>query len=381
MTSRETIIKGRRIHFTGSADEGVDHCRLKYGHQLVKELAKRLLWEGAGLVGTVGSEPLHNSGLPLIFDWTLLEAFVECANRGTINWPETQGSPLVVVGLPKWKSKIPKSRKILWKQAVSTDYMQIYQVKSGLGIGGVLREHQADFGDILVAMGGGPGVMHLADLYMTDRKPIVPLDIPLKTGKLGAAEELSIRAMEDPKLLRYKPLEKAATAYSKLSLKCELQNINEFAEQFLDFLQNMPKPKAFYIRVLNRKVPEFKDVEQFFRNVVDPLIREAGYERFQSGLDTSEEPFLNVEIFKSLVFSSLVIADLTSLRLNCFVELGYALGLPKRVIITAQEGTNLPFDTAAMPCHFWSKELSDNRRKEAFKEFMKKNIDRRPIAN
>ena len=33
--------------------------------------------------------------------------------------------------------------------------------------------------------------------------------------------------------------------------------------------------------------------------------------------------------------------------------MGYAEGLPKRVIVTAYEGTELPFDVKDMPTLFW----------------------------
>ena len=107
----------------------------------------------------------------------------------------------------------------------------------------------------------------------------------------------------------------------------------------------------------------------------------AGYERFEIGTDASREPFLNVEIFETLYVSSLVITDLTGLRQNCLLELGYALGLGKRAILTAREGTKLPFDSAAIPCHFWSEKQSDEKRRMEFEDFMKKNINRRTLVS
>ena len=46
--------------------------------------------------------------------------------------------------------------------------------------------------------------------------------------------------------------------------------------------------------------------------------------------------------------------DLTDLRPNVFYELGYADGLGKKVIATAKEGTDLPFDVKDIPTIFWS---------------------------
>lgn len=51
--------------------------------------------------------------------------------------------------------------------------------------------------------------------------------------------------------------------------------------------------------------------------------------------------------------SAFVIADLTDLRPNVLFEVGYAIGLDKPVILTAQKDTDLPFDVRDMPTIFW----------------------------
>jgi len=375
-------IAGRRIHFAGSADLDVAPSRLKYFQKLVKHLAKRAITEGGGLIVTVGTEPVHQNehDLPLIFDWTLLEAFDECRNLKLLDWPETQGLPVIAVGLPKWRERMPDNRKPLWKRVISAKKIQLVQIRSELSVGGVLREMQATFGDILVVAGGGPGVEHLADLYMTNRKPVIPLDIQLKPTKPGAAERLSTLAMESPdRFFEYKPPEHAAAAFSTLSFKDQLPNVEDFEKRFFDFLYHLPRPRAFFARLLNKNLEEFDEVEKFFRDVVDHVVKNAGYERFEMGKEASKEPFLNVEIFQAIYGSSLVIVDLTDLRPDCLTELGYALGLRKKVIVTAQKGTRLPFDSASFPCHFWSLKDTDDQRRTDLQEFMSKNINRRPI--
>jgi len=377
-------IRGRRIHFAGSADLKIQPSRLNYAHNLVRQLAKNILSQGGGLIVTVGAEPLHEDepSMSLILDWTLLEALDECQKTGIVNWPEAQGLPVVAVGLPKWRDKVPENRKSLWDKVISSRNVELVQIRSGLSVGGVLREQQAALGDILVAVGGGPGVEHLAELYMSNRKPVIPLDLPLKRTKPGAAEILSTQVMENPqRFFEYCPDEEATAAYSMLSLKDQLQDIEEFDGRFFDFLSHLPRPRAFFVRLLDRRSPSFDAVENFFRNVIEPVVRDAEYTRFEMGTNATREPFLNVEIFQTLHYSSLVIADLTDLRPNCFMELGYALGLSKKVIVTAQEGTKLPFDSSSIPCHFWSQKLTDSERKKNFEEFMKKSINRRPLVS
>jgi len=375
-------IRGRRVHFAGRADDGTNPRMLQSFLSLLKRLSKRILAEGGGLVVGLGDEPRHKEDptLSLIFDWVLLEAFDEYKDSVCSNWPDTRGLPIVAVGLSTWKDKMPADRKALWDDVIQSGRVELVQVESGLSVGGVLREKQAALGDILVAAGGGPGVEHLADLYASSRKPVIPLDIQIKTKSIGSAVKLSTLATQKPeRFFDYEPLERAAAAYSMLSMKDRVPPEEEFEERFFGFLCGLAKPKAFFVRLLDRKADEFKDVERFFRHVVNPVIEDEGYQRFEMMRDSTRETFMNVEIFQTLLASALVVVDLTGLRPNCFTELGYALGLKKKVIITARERTSVPFDTNAFPCYFYSPEMKPGRCREGLQEFIRIHINRKPI--
>jgi nucleoside 2-deoxyribosyltransferase len=68
--------------------------------------------------------------------------------------------------------------------------------------------------------------------------------------------------------------------------------------------------------------------------------------------ENTEDRILS-EILKSIDRSAFVIVDLTDLRPNVLYEFGYATGLKKRIIVTAKEGTELPFDVKDVPTIFW----------------------------
>jgi hypothetical protein len=136
---------------------------------------------------------------------------------------------------------------------------------------------------------------------------------------------------------------------------------------------------VFYVRLLNSGHAKFKIVESFFRDVVDPVVNEAGMRRVEIGTDDSDYAFINVGIFENLHFSSVAIVDVTGERPNCFIELGYALR-GNRVLVTAEEGTKLPFDQEMIPCHFWKPGDTVADEKKALVEFWKKNINRPPIV-
>lgn len=51
--------------------------------------------------------------------------------------------------------------------------------------------------------------------------------------------------------------------------------------------------------------------------------------------------------------SAFVIADVTEGSANVFYEVGFARALGKDVILTARQGTKLPFDVGDIPTIFW----------------------------
>ena len=63
-------------------------------------------------------------------------------------------------------------------------------------------------------------------------------------------------------------------------------------------------------------------------------------------------------IYSGIRKSAFVIVDVTEPKPNVYYELGYARGLGIPVIITAKEGTELPFDIFDLPVHFWTNSKS-----------------------
>jgi hypothetical protein len=59
-------------------------------------------------------------------------------------------------------------------------------------------------------------------------------------------------------------------------------------------------------------------------------------------------------ILRAIQNAAFVLVDLTELKPNVFYELGYADGMKKPYIVTAKEGTALPFDVKDIPVTFWN---------------------------
>ena len=374
-------ISGQRFHNAGSSGDSPSPSTLEYAHRLVAEITSALITKGGRLVIQLGEEPIvPGTKLSKVFDWTILKTVNEAASDGDIPRESIHGIPCIGVGFSDWKTRMPTTRAELVSEVVGKGLLQIEQLPAPLHIGGVLRERQASYGDLLVTLGGGPGVAHLTELYRQRHQPVIPLDLPFSVGKRRISEILNADAMEKPaEYFEYEPEARAAAALSSLSL-ARLPDSGSFIQVFMDFVGNLTAPRVFFASLQNRKFHDYQKVDAFFERVVSHVMEDWGYTRFDTGKDASKELFLNVEIFEMIQSSSMVVVDLTKLRPNCLLELGLALGLKKKVIITAIQGTKLPFDNAALPCYFWKPRVHRDTKRKEFENFVSLNVNRRNIG-
>ena len=118
------------------------------------------------------------------------------------------------------------------------------------------------------------------------------------------------------------------------------------ARTLLQLLESLERPTAFAVRLLADDHADFPAVQDFFDSVVQPVMEgEFGYRLVViDGRQAYERARIDEEIFAKLHRASVVVADITGSRPNCFLELGYALGRGLPTIVTAQAGSTTPFD-------------------------------------
>jgi hypothetical protein len=373
-----------RVHVTGSAAIDCDKALLEKAHEYLKRLAELLIEAGHGLVVTATGEPTGEAGLPSIFDWTLLEV-VGTAPDPAPFWPPLRHDRFVAVASGRGLEKIPDDRKALWNRCVARSDFELVVAPPGWRMAGVIRERQVARGDILLVLSGGAGAEHLAQLYRDDGKPVIALHADLGASNkdgTGGGTALHERALASPDgffRLRGGAGSQAARL-AGLHLDAT-SNIEPLARATVAMINDLRPPAAFFVRLLDPKAPEFNAVERFFRDVVDHVVVERGFTAREMGRGSPETAFMNVEIFEALHRAALVVVDLTALRTNCTMELGYALGRHRRVVISAHKDTRLGFDHDKLPTYFWEDAGTLDDRRESYGDWLDRHSELPPIVD
>ena len=371
-------MRGFRIHITGSASPDADGPLLSAAHQFIRSLSARLVNQGVGLVLGVGDEPIGSNGLPCTFDWDILD-IIAASGSADLKWPSNRPGRFRIVASQTALERIPDARQGIWNQCTSRSDFELQLSPPGWRMGGVIRAEQARSGDVLLAIGGGAGVEQLARLYLDEGKSVIPVkcDIGSSVGDgNGGSSYLHGQALSETSAF-FNLRDGVGNSTGRLAgLRIEADcDPSEAAKATASLISDLRPPNAFYVRLLTKELDEFEHVESFFRDVVDPVVTENGFTPYEVGRSQAQTAFINVEIFDGLHRAALVVADLTGVRPNCTMELGYALARQRRVLITAKKGTHLPFDSDKLPTYFWDPAQPQQEGCKAFQSWFDRQID------
>ncbi len=366
----------RRVLIAGSAAVDGPAGALRFAHELLAALVPILVEAGGTFVVPIDAEPIDPaSGLPLLFDWTVLEhAWRARDRRPAIAGP----APFIVaVAHSKGLRQVPASRAKLWSEVRIASDVNLISL-GDMNSGALRRDEQARVAEVLVTLGGGEGVRHLAELLHASSRPVVPLNLPLGRPNDGS-EFLARRAARRASDF----FQTSGPAPHGLLDSIDFSRDNsalEGAEAIAYLLSQLRPPRVLAVRLLNPDHPEFAVVERTFNDVLDPVVTSAGYEMYTAGRLPEPRGFLDREIVSLLEESEVVLADVTGARPNCFLELGYALGAKKPTLVTARRGTDLPFDIVTFPVWFWRVTEPKRAARVSFADFWRQQLRRSPLA-
>jgi hypothetical protein len=378
----KSILVGRRIHIAGSispdpkiaSPEEVDLAR-----SFVSLLVAELVRKGTSFVIPVDAEKLRDEDAkPICFDWLTWQTLRD--NLGTR--PADAEYPLAVAVLHhKTERQIPTEFSALWEEMRDSDAISIENV-SHWNMNSKRMEAQAREGDILVTLGGAEGVLFLANLYHEAGKPVIPLNFAL-TGENEGSLRLFNLALASAQSSRFFRVTSSSphTWVNRINWP-NSKPAETRVQSLLELLEALEPPHAFVVRLLNPDHAAFADVEAFFTEIVQPVVEsELGYKMLVvDGAQPFEKARMDQEIFEKLHRSSIVFADFTGARPNCFIELGYSLGRAIPLMLTVKEGEPHPFDVASLAALHWKTTGTVDERKEAFRKHWRAIKDRPAIV-
>lgn len=199
---------------------------------------------------------------------------------------------------------------------------------------------QVQQADAVILVGGFEGTLRAANWARIARKPLLPF-----TAFGGAAEQVYVQELND-----------FALKYAGLVERLEYEQLNSLKSDWTDhatdliaLAEKVAESRSVLVIMSYADRPDLEDAYATFCAVAEEL-------RYKCERVTEENAADRIlpEILERIRRAGFTIVDLTDLRPNVFYELGYADGLGKKVIVTAKEGTELPFDVKDIPTVFWS---------------------------
>ena len=376
-------LNGRRIHLAGSIPAELTHAvteDVQNAREFVALLVAELVTRGAAFVVPVDAEKTRNvDGLPICFDWLIWQTLhASLAQR-----PTGAANPLAVAVLHhKTEDQVPAEHERMWEALRGSDLVQL-ESAAYWNMASKRMEAQARWGDILITLGGSEGVLFLANLYHDAGKPVIPLNLPICSEADGSRKlfNFGLSSSQAQKLFHTD----GVGPHGWLN-RINFRKTKPTAERVSDLialLEALAPPKAFAVRLLNPDHPDFALVEGYFTDVVRPIVEgELGFELcVVDGRQPLEHARVDQEIFAKLHRSSVVIADITGLRPNCFLELGYAMGRGLPTMLMARKGSEHPFDIYTLSGLHWNPTESLVERKQHFREHWAAIRSRPPLVS
>ena len=255
---------GRRIHIAGSVDLDptvANPAEIAAARDFVKLLTAELVALGATFVLPVDRDNVRSADSHAIcFDWLIWETL----DANLLRRPSAAPEPLAIaVQHHKTEDQIPARYEAMWDRLRDSSAVRIENAAQW-NMNAKRMELQARWGDILIAIGGGEGVHHLANLYHDAGKPVVPLMFKLCAPHIGARRlfEFGLASSQTARLFRTEGALDPQGWINRLNFG-RSDNAKRVAT-LIALLEALRRPTAFGVRLLDPSNPEYPAVQDFF---------------------------------------------------------------------------------------------------------------------
>ncbi len=216
--------------------------------------------------------------------------------------------------------------------------------------------------DAIILIGGWEGTRRAANWARLAERPI----LPIATFGLGAAE------IYQTELDQFKPRYGSRIKRSDYELLNSVfsdyrdETMSAFAERVVSLAERIISPRQVFVIMSFADDPALEDAYDTFKSACEAKQFKAF--RVDEHIDPSSQRIVP-EILEAIEQSAFVVADVSEPKPNVYYELGWAQALGKPVIVTAREGTSLPFDIHDVPTLYW-------KNQKTLRELLKSKIEK-----
>lgn len=198
--------------------------------------------------------------------------------------------------------------------------------------------------DVVIILGGWDGTHNAASWARIASKPLVPV----ATFGLAAAE---IFEDESQNFERRYGSRLTMDEYQILNRFPDLrpEAVDAFVKDVVALAERLITPTEVFVIMSFAKKGHLVDAYDTFGRVCEAN----GFRAFKVDDHLDAKQRIVPSIMSAIRRSAFIIADVSEPRPNVYYELGYAQALGKDVIMTAFEGTQLPFDVFDVPTIYW----------------------------
>lgn len=184
----------------GSISRTTSDALIDRAHEFVRAFVAEALDAGAGFVVYLASEPVNDTGKPLLFDWTVVRA-IDDALKGDSSKVRLK----VVASETGMQTKANQEQRALIARMVARGVAESSWIDDDLVTGGNVGDHQTGEASAMLALGGGKGVSDRASKMSKKGLPVFALDLKLGANSEDGLGALGVRAKFLAQPLNYMP--------------------------------------------------------------------------------------------------------------------------------------------------------------------------------
>ena len=197
----------------------------------------------------------------------------------------------------------------------------------------------------MVILGGWDGTHYAASWARLANKPIVPV----AAFGLAAAEIFEDEVASFDRRPTGRISLEEFQILNRILQVFDADALNAFAHDVVTLAERLITPTDVFVIMSFAEKGDLKDAYNTFLRVC----KAAGFNAYKVDHHFDRSQRIVPAVMNAIRRSAFIIGDLSEPSMNVDYEVGYAQALGKDVIVTAREGTKLPFDLFDIPTLFW----------------------------